>query len=41
VDRKKQTLTALELVSKQAEYVWYWEGKPQPINMRIALELER
>ncbi len=39
-DRKKQTLTALELVSDEADYVWYWQGKPQPRKMRIAMELE-
>ena len=40
VDRKKQTLTSLAMVSEQADYVWYWQGKPQPMKMRIALELE-
>ncbi len=35
----KQTLTSLALVSEQADYVWYWQGKPQPIQMRIALEM--
>lgn len=39
-DRKKQTLTSLALVSEQADYVWQWQGKPQPRKMRIALELE-
>jgi hypothetical protein len=39
-DRKKQALASLELVSEQADYVWYWQGKPQPIKMRMALELE-
>jgi hypothetical protein len=39
-DVKKQTLTSLALVAEQAEYVWYWQGKPQPIQMRIALEME-
>jgi hypothetical protein len=39
-DCKKQTLTSLALVSEQAEYVWYWQNKPQPRKMRIALELE-
>jgi hypothetical protein len=37
---KKQALTSLALISEQAEYVWYWQGKPQPIKMRIAQELE-
>lgn len=39
-DRKKQTLVSLVVVSEQAEYVWQWQGKPQPRKMRIALELE-
>jgi hypothetical protein len=38
--RKKQTLASLELLSEQADYVWYWQGKPQPRKMRIAMELE-
>jgi hypothetical protein len=38
-DREKKTLTSLALVSEEAEYVWYWQEKPQPIKMRIALEL--
>jgi hypothetical protein len=37
---KKQTLTSLTLVSEQAKYVWFWQGKPQPMEMRIALEME-
>ena len=40
-DRKKEALTSLRLVADQADYVWYWQGKPQPIKMRIALEMER
>lgn len=39
-DRKKKALTSLALVSEQADYVWYWQDKPQPIKMRIALEME-
>ncbi|HWG42887.1 MAG TPA: hypothetical protein VN688_08890 [Gemmataceae bacterium] len=39
-DARKHTLTSLMLVSAQAEHVWFWQGKPQPIKMRIALELE-
>lgn len=39
-DCKKQTLTSLALVSERADYVWYWQNKPQPRKMRIALELE-
>jgi hypothetical protein len=39
-DCNKQTLASLALVSDQADYVWHWQGKPQPRKMRIALELE-
>lgn len=39
-DRKAKTLTSLALVSEKADFVWYWQGKPQPRKMRIALELE-
>lgn len=39
-DRKKQTLATLAVVSEQADYVWQWQGKPQPRKMRIALEME-
>lgn len=39
-DTEKRTLTALGLVSERAEYVWYWERKPQLVQMRIALQLE-
>jgi hypothetical protein len=39
-DRKQQTLTSLALVSTKADYIWYWQNKPQPMKMRIALELE-
>jgi hypothetical protein len=39
-DCTKQTLASLALVSEKADYVWYWQGKPQPMKMRIALELE-
>jgi hypothetical protein len=40
VDRDKRTLTTLGLVSEQAGLVWFWQGKPQTIKMRIAMELE-
>jgi hypothetical protein len=39
-DRKKEALTSLRLIAEQTDYVWYWQGKPQPIKMRIALEME-
>ncbi|HEY7327134.1 MAG TPA: hypothetical protein VH592_05830 [Gemmataceae bacterium] len=41
VDRRKPALLSLELVSEEAEYVWYWQGKPQQRKLRIAMELER
>lgn len=40
VDAKKQMLTSLLLVSEQADYIWHWQGKPQPLKMRMAMELE-
>jgi len=40
IDAKNKKLTSLALVSEQADYVWYWQDKPQPIKMRIAMELE-
>lgn len=39
-DCKKQTLASLALVSENADYVWNWQGKPQPRKMRIAMEME-
>ena len=39
-DARKQRLMSLALVSERAEYVWFWQDKPQPIKMRIAVELE-
>jgi hypothetical protein len=39
-DRRKLALRSLELVSEGAEYVWFWQGKPQPRKLRIAMELE-
>ncbi len=39
-DRDKRTLTSLALVSERADFVWYWERKPQTVKMRIALEME-
>lgn len=40
-DAKKQTPSSLALVAQRAKYVWYWQSKPQPIDVRIALEMER
>jgi hypothetical protein len=39
-DRTKKALTSLMLVAEQAKYVWYWQDRPQPIKMRIAVEME-
>lgn len=39
-DLQKHTLTSLGLVSESAEYVWYWQSKPQLRKMRVAMELE-
>jgi hypothetical protein len=39
-DAKRGMFTSLALVSERADYVWYWQGKPQPIKVRIAIELE-
>jgi hypothetical protein len=39
-DPGKRTLTSLALVSDRAEFVWYWERKPQTVKMRIAMEME-
>jgi hypothetical protein len=39
-DPVRRTFTALALASEEADYVWYWENKPQPKKMRIAVEKE-
>lgn len=38
-DARKRALASLALVAEKADYVWYWQGKPQPVPMRIALEM--
>ncbi len=38
-DTGKGALTALELTSDGARYVWHWQGKPQPREMSLAVEL--
>ncbi len=39
-DAAKGTFTSFELTSEQAEYVWFWENKPQPRNLLMAVEIE-
>jgi hypothetical protein len=39
-DRGRKVFTSLVLASEEAEYVWYWQGQPQPRKMLIAVELE-
>lgn len=39
-DGKHETLKSLEMMSEDAQHVWYWQGKPSPRKMRIAVELE-
>jgi hypothetical protein len=39
-DPARRTISSLVLVSDEAGYVWYWENKPQPRAMRIAVETE-
>lgn len=36
----KGRFTSFVLTSEQAEYVWYWEGKPQPRKLLMAVEIE-
>jgi hypothetical protein len=40
-DKVKQAFTSFVLTSEQAEYIWYWEGKPQPRKLLMAVEMER
>jgi len=40
-DMAKGRFTSFVLTSEQAEYVWYWEGKPQPRKLLMAVEMER
>lgn len=40
-DPRKNALSSLALVSEEAQYVWQWQGKPQPEKMAIAVEMER
>jgi hypothetical protein len=38
-DSAKNALTALALTSDGARYVWRWQGKPQPRDMSLSVEL--
>lgn len=38
--RVRQAVTSLALASEEARYVWYWQDKPQPKTMAIAVEME-
>ena len=40
-DKVKRMFTSFVLTSEQAEYVWYWEGKPQPRKLLMAVEMEK
>jgi hypothetical protein len=40
-DSAKRVFTSFVLTSEQAEYVWYWEGKPQPRKLLMAAEMEK
>ena len=35
---ERRKITSLVLVSEEARYVWYWEGKPLPRRMAIVVE---
>jgi hypothetical protein len=39
-DRQRKRIRALAMVCDQADYVWHWQGKPQPEKMAIAVQLE-
>lgn len=40
-DSGKHRFTSIVLTSEQAEYVWYWENKPQPRKLLMAVEMEK
>jgi hypothetical protein len=40
-DTAKQAFKSFVLTSEQAEYVWYWESKPQLRKLLMAVEMER
>jgi hypothetical protein len=37
-DRRRGAITSLRLASEEASYVWYWQGKPQPMKLLLAIE---
>jgi hypothetical protein len=37
-DPARKVITNFSLVSEEAEHVWYWQGKPQPRKMAVAVE---
>jgi hypothetical protein len=39
-DPVKQAITTFILTSEAGESVWYWQGKPQPNNVAIAVKME-
>jgi hypothetical protein len=39
-DSARKLITALALTSEDAESVWYWQGKPQPKKVAIAVQRE-
>jgi hypothetical protein len=38
---QKKAITSLALVAEDAQFLWTWQGQPQPEKMAIAVELER
>jgi hypothetical protein len=38
-DPRRGAITSLRLASDEASYVWYWQGKPQPMKLLLAIEL--
>jgi hypothetical protein len=40
VDLTQRKLTEFQLTSEKAGYLWYWEGKPQPRTMVLAVQME-
>jgi hypothetical protein len=39
-DPTQKKITSFVLASREAESVWYWQGRPQPQKMEIAMALE-
>src|SRR5262249_25296762 len=38
---QKRQLLSLAMVAEEAQFVWMWQGKPQPEKMAIAVEMEQ